>query len=235
MPQLSLKLKALACSVLVVGVMSLISVSAAQGEAGANWRVNGTNVNSTLLPEVQVKELENSIGELLFTTKGGTKVAIGCKELDMFGVKFGPNGNIVSADYVKGLNCSTKLNGTTTANCKPRAGGEALGTIKSREMFGLMVLSGGVPVAQVKPVSGTEIATIELGELCAIGETVPVAGVMTAKDCQGKFTVESVEHLIEQGPGTALTALGQPATLDGSAVVKLTGAHTGLKFSGSPA
>ena len=47
------------------------------------------------------------------------------------------------------------------------------------------------PRAQRSPVS-------ELGEACAIGETIPVAGIPTLKDSAIK--TEAVEHLASEGP-----------------------------------
>jgi hypothetical protein len=57
-------------------------------------------------------------------------------------------------------------------------------------------------------------------------------GVLFLKDCKNEGRTELVEHLFEELKAlTKLTVLGVAATLDGSFFKKLTGAHTGLKFS----
>lgn len=221
------------CITLLLGI-AVIGTASAQAEIGANWMVNGANIsNNTLLPEVQIKELENKIGTLLFTTKAGTKVKILCKEVHIVEAKLKLVGTLATL-RMTGLNCTIDLNESESAACKPHSPGEAAGVIKSNALTGLAVLSEGTPVVLIKPETGTVLGKIELGVECAIGESLLVGGEFTVKDCQNEFAVEKVEHLIEQGPGTVLTALGQPASLDGSSIVKLSGAHTGLKFSGLP-
>ncbi len=218
----------------LLAVLGLIAFAAsAQAEPTANWRVNGANVNSTLLPQAQIKEVENKTGSLLFTTKSGVKVEILCTTIKLSGAKLKTTGSTTEG-VAQFEGCLTKLNGTVSANCKPKTSTEPSGTIRTNNFLGLLLLqSAGVPVVQLKPETGTVWVTIELGELCAIGEFEPVEGVFNAQDCKGATATELVDHLMEQGPGTTLTVLGQPATIDGSALVALTGAtHTGLKWSG---
>jgi len=236
-----LGLKALVLSGLVLGLMAF-AAAGAQAESTAAWMVNGSNISSTLLPSVQVKELENKTSSLLFTTAGGTKVEILCtsaKLLNADGVedaKLGIEGK-VDPGKVHFEGCITKLNGTTSANCKPHTGANS-GLILTELGKGLIRLhpTGGQPVLEVVPTNEKELfVTIELSELCAIGESVPVNGLLFLKDCKTEGKVELVEHLVEELKElTKLTALGQPATLDGSALVKLSGAHAGLKFSALP-
>jgi len=218
------------CLLAVLGLMAF--AASAQGEATSNWRVNGTNVNSTLLPEIQVKEVENKTASILFTTKGGTKVEILCTAISFSNDKLKTTGS--STEGTKTLTgCLTKLNGTTSSNCKPKAGGGASGTIITKKiLFLLLLTSAGVPGIRIVPEAGTQFVNMELGELCAIGENIPTEGVINFKDCKGLMTTEAVEHLFEEGPGSSLTALGQPASLDGSLVLVLSGAHAGLKWSG---
>ncbi len=217
----------------LMAALSLMAFAAsAQAEATSNWKVNGSNVNSTLLPEVQVKELENKTADLLFTTKGGTKVDILCTAVSLSNVKLKTTGSTTEGTATFS-GCLTKLNGTTTANCKPKGGGGASGTIITKNGLGLLQLSGGETVTKLFPEVAPEFVNIEMGELCAIGENVPVAGNLNLKDCKGVIGTELVEHLAEQGAGTSLTALGQPATIDGSVILALAGTgHVGLKFSG---
>jgi len=100
-------------------------------------------------------------------------------------------------------------------------------------------------------------AVIEMGEECAIGSKVPVIGKATLKDCSDRlanekgekleingcekelFLTHLVKHQVEIGPLTELWTISKTAehvaTILGSALAFLTGAHTGLKFSGDPA
>jgi hypothetical protein len=232
MTRVRLTHKALSLCALIVVAMALI-VGAAHPEGTSNWRVNGTNVNSTLLPEVQVKELENKTGSLLFTTKGGTQVEVLCTSAALSNVKLKATGSLAEFNATFS-GCLTKLNGSVVASCKPKSFGTASGTIQTLKLLGLLVLASvGVPVTRITPETGTLLATIEFGELCLIGESAPVNGLLFIKDCKGETSVERVEHLVEEAAGTTITALGQAATLDGSAILALTGAaHIGLKWSG---
>ena len=234
--------KVLGLCALALALTAFIT-SAAQAEAGASWKVNGTSISSTLLPPFQVKELENKTASLLFTTAGGTKVEILCtaaKVLDGLttnDAKLGFEGK-VDLGRAHFTGCLTKLNGTTSPPCEPHSGAFK-GLILTEAVSGLIRLhpAGGQPVVELRPnKEGGNFVTMEMGEECAIGEKVPVAGVLFLKDCKNEGKVELVEHLIEELKElTKLTALGQPATLDGSALIKLTGAaHVGLKFSGIP-
>jgi hypothetical protein len=228
-----LGLKALVLSGLVLGLMAF---AAAGAQAEGNFKVNGANIAGALLPSIQVSSVENKTASLLFTLKSGTKVEILCTEIRLLDglttndAKLGIEGK-VDLGRVHFKECLTKLNGTTSANCKPFTGANS-GLILTEPGKGLLRLHEGQPVIEITPDTGTTFVTISLGEFCAIGSEVPVAGVLFLKDCKNLGATEATEHLIEELPAlTKLTALGQPATLDGSAIVKLTGTHAGLKFS----
>ena len=219
----------------MVAALCLMAFAAsAQAEATSVWLVNGVAVNATLLPEVQVKEVENKTASLLFTTKGGTKVEILCTAMSLSNTKLKTTGSSTEG-VATFTGCLMKLNGTTSANCKPKAGGGASGTIITKKTLLLLLLaSPGVPVVRIVPEAGTEFVNMELGELCSIGENVPIAGNLNVKDCKGSIGSSLVNHLLEEGPGTNITALSQPATFDGSVVWALVGVHSGLPWSGIP-
>ena len=86
---------------------------------------------------------------------------------------------------------------------------------------------------------GEKFVTIETSEECSVGSKIPVIGKLTLKDCKGAFSTEQTEHLVEQGPLTELWTISKTAehvaTLDGSGILILGGAHAGLKWSGTPA
>ena len=62
-----LRLKAVGLCALALGLVAFEG-GVAQAEVGSNWRVNGANLTAGLLPELQVKEVENNTISLLFTT-----------------------------------------------------------------------------------------------------------------------------------------------------------------------
>jgi hypothetical protein len=226
------RLKAMGlCLMMALGLLAF--AGSAQATVGSKWMVNGADITTNvLLPQVQITEIENKTASLLFTTGGGTKVEILCTNAELINVKLKAEGSLTEGS-VKFSGCLTKLNGSTSGPCKPFTGAES-GVVKTEKGLGLIILHEGAGLTLIKPETGTLLATIELGEECSIGESVPVAGELVLKDAA--FTTEAAEHLIAEGPLTSLTALGQPATIDGSAWVKLVGTgHEGLKWSGLPA
>jgi hypothetical protein len=251
-----LGLKALVLSGLVLGLMAFSS--SAQAETGANWFVNGSAISSTLLPQLEISEIENNSASLAFTTKGGTGVLILC------GVaKFDEGGQLtsnggISLGMILFTGCKVLLNEVAAPKCEAHSPGKAAGSILSEKGEGLIVLdkeviegkeviSNLVKItpkvlnAEKKVVSSKLFAVIELGASCAIGESVNVEATalgegLWIKDCKGStsFTTEAVTHLVEEGLNKLL-ALGQPAKIIGSANVVLSGAaHKGLKWSGKP-
>jgi hypothetical protein len=255
-----LGLKALGLCALLLGLMAFAS-SAAQAETNAHWniitaaktlvQVNGTN---KLFAQLEIKELEGSSAELLFTTKSGTKVSILCTsaKFDEGGLLQASGGISLGRILFKG--CLTKLNGVASGACKPSGGGtaEGSGEILTERGKGLIVLDevvAGVKEDYVKITPENEkgettklFSQIKLGKECSIGESVPVEAKTLGegiwiKDCgpnpNASFEEEKLEHLIEESLHQ-LIALGQPATIDGSALVKLAGAHLNLEWGGTP-
>jgi hypothetical protein len=213
------------------------ATSAANAEKGAKWNyIDAKGVlqefTSGLTPEVQLKEIENEKATLHFKTAGGTEVDISCKKGTLVGAKLVPEGAL-SKGKVKFTGCFTELNKKASPPCEPKTGATK-GEVITLDGLGLIILHNGTPLLLIKPETGTALAHIELGEECSIGTEVLVIGELVLKDCNGLFTKEEVEHLVIEGPLTSLTALGQPATIVGSAWAKLVGAHEGLKWAGLP-
>lgn len=238
-----LGLKALILSGLVLGLMAF-ATSAAQAETGATWSLKtkaGTLVNipgaNDLLPEIDLA-IENSTASLLFTTGSGTKVEILCTTAKGIGVKLIANGSL-SKGKVKFTGCLTKLNGALAGACTPVNEGTK-GEILTQDGLGLLMLhtlTSGVkdPYVKLSPETNLTFVVISLGEECSIGESVDVKGHLDLKDCLNDLTTELVNHLVEEfKPLQLLTALGQPATIDGSANVFLKGEHEGLAWAGLP-
>jgi hypothetical protein len=252
-----LGLKVLGLCALALGLMAFIA-SAAQAEATSHWNVAKKSVTGAEEFQLEIKELEGGTANLAFTTKSGTKVKILCTvaKFDEGGKLIKEGG--LSLGRILFTNCVTLLNGALSPPCKPKTTGKALGEILSERGKGLITLDevGGVKQDYVKIVpedkegkASTLFAPIEMGEECAIGTLVKVEAKSAGeglwiKDC-GKinaetnaceesnagFTTEKPTHLIRESL-EGLIALGQPAKIEGSAVVQLTGGLT--NWSGTP-
>ncbi len=235
---------------LCVSVLGLTAVAGgtAQAEPLAAWNIGKANgelvqVNETnkLFAQLEIKEIESGTATLLFTTKGGTKVGILCAaaKFDEGGKLIAEGGISLSRMLLTG--CVTSLNGTISTSCKPKTTGKALGELLTEKFKGLAVIDkvGTETEDYVKftPDESRTFAKIELGEECAIGTLVKVETKAEGesfwlKDSGGNvsFGEEKVEHLFEESLH-GIIALGQPAVIDGSILVKLAGEHLGLRFS----
>jgi hypothetical protein len=233
-----LGLKALGLSAMLLGLMAF-TASGAQAEATAAWMVNGTNVNATLLPSIDISEIETGKASLLTKIAGAT-VTYTCTGAKLVGAKLEPEGKLTNGGKVLFTGCETFVNGALSAVCVPKSSGKANGEIESLAGKGLIELNAAKePVTKISPSSGETFATILHGGECGLPESVPVKGKLVIKDCKKEGKVELVSHLIEQD--TTLSHLfvisdtaEHAAIIDGSALTALTGAHAGLKFSGLP-
>jgi len=235
--------KALALSAFTLGLMAVIASSA---QAKPEWMVNGTNVtNSTLLPKLEVKEVEQGTASLL-STVGTVKTEILCTEADLKEFSLDKEGKLTHGKVVF-LHCKMFLNGILSSPCEPytELTGSVIdhGTIETNKFKGIIELhepSAGVHVAVInlQPLNGGDepFVNLLLGEECAIGENLPILGKLVLEDCNGKAETEEVEHLVQENK--ALTKLfvidlnaAHAATLDGSAWLRLGGTHAGLKWS----
>lgn len=218
---------------LMLGLIALYS-SASQAENGANWMVNSKNVSATLLPIVQIKEIVNNTIALSVVTSGGTKVEVSCTNAEFLNAKLQSEGSISAGNTTRFTGCITKINGTISAACKPHDAEGKSGVVVSEPLKGLLVLHEGEPIIEFKPVTGEKFVVLLMSEECSIGEELPVTGVSTVKDQNGKFTTEAVAHTVIQGPGSKLIFCGASATVSGAAVLVLAGEHAGLTWSALP-
>jgi hypothetical protein len=248
-----LGLKALGLCALVVGVIA-ISASGAQAEPGGTWLLNGAALASGLEPEV-VATLENEMGALLTEIIGKT-VRFLCTAAKLIGVKLQTGGLIKGGD-IRFTGCKTfigKLNASKevieeseSKPCEPFTINEKkekeAGVVLTGKIKGLLALNAAKETETlVEPeTAGGPFATIHMSELCSIGEEVPVFGKLYLKDCNKEALVDKTEHLIEED--TTLSQLWVISDteehlrtkLDGSAIVKLAGAHAGMTFAGHAA
>lgn len=245
-----LGLRALGLSTLVLGLMAFASSGVAQAEAGSRWcYINPTTLvlqcfNSLLRPSFQIKNETNL--SLLFTTAGGTKVAFTCTTAEMVGEPLLEEEGSTSEAKAKYTGCKTFLNGVESKACQPKTNKGPLGTIETTPLRALIKLHlltpGGIadtvildtPTVQ-NGKGETLLATLEIGEECAIGEKVEITGDVTWKDCQNEMGVHKVEHLLEEFPQLrGLRALGKEVVVDGSFLMRLTGAHAGYRWAPLP-
>lgn len=245
-------LKVFGLCVLALGLTAL-AAGTAQAEKSAFWtvvnakgeliKIPGAN---DLLPQLATPAIENKTGTLLFTTKSGTKVGILCTTMEFNeGGKLTSEGSI-SLGRILFHGCITFLNDLPSPPCLPHSLGQPNDLILTLKLKGLIVLdkleSGEVDsFVKFVPDEGKLFVKIELGEECSIGTSVNVEAKTEGegfwvKDCKGNtsFKEEKSEHLFEEALH-GITALGQPATIDGSGFARLEGAeHFGLKWGGIP-
>jgi len=235
-----------------------ISAGAAQAEPGSEWDVNGHNLSfygpPALEPEVK-GELENELGKLL-TTINGLHIEVDCKEGTLTGVSLTPNSNGSTTEGdVKFSKCEVfKALPTLEAlgECEVRSEDQEVGSGVILSLPGKALLAlhelGGVkkPVTEIIPTNVdanghrifAHLVFEEEEEACGVlPEKVLIGGKLVVEDCENEAEVEKVTHLIVEEPELSeLWAfnLEHPATLDGSALVRLAGAHTGLPWAALP-
>jgi hypothetical protein len=250
------------CAV-VLGVMAF-SAGAAQAEPKSVWliltlnekkEVTGLKTGAELPAEVQ-GSLENNDGSLLSKIVG-IKVKFLCTNATLVGVKLEGEGKLTEGGKVKFTGCATYLNEELAPECETHSAGQPVGTILSNEGKGLLVLhtfkidevknaKGEIEkielkegVTRIEPKTPETFVTLTLGAACPIGNNVPIIGKLYVKDCEGKVEEHRVIHLIEELKAlTTLWTISKTAehvaTIDGSALVFLTGPHLNDPWGGMP-
>ena len=199
-----------------------------------HWQVNGSTISDELKVELQANELENGDGSLLMKV-GASKVEFLCTTITLRNASLKTLGKLSGKIHYEG--CITKLNGVTSAACKPHSPGAAEGLIETNALKGIIQLhelteSTKVDLLKLQP-EGSAFVTMVLGKgLCPIFNSFDLTGQIVLKDAQEEGLVEKVSHLVVEGPLTTLLLGANPLTFDGSAVISLFGAHEGMKWSG---
>lgn len=216
------------------------------GEAGSKWTVSGTDAG-TLKAGVQLTSLVGGSATLLTKIGGASVSFLTSTTPTLNGVSLEGSGTLTTGGTVTFKGVTTDLNGKASAVCTPlgTAGNDGtLGVITSSKGKGGLVLhTGGVGVTQIKPETGNVFGKFFFGEECSLPEEVPII----TKASSGRGLVlsdplgignELVTHQITQHSLTELWAISETeehkATIDGTANIALTGAHTGLKWKGTP-
>lgn len=193
--------------------------------------VNGAKVTSSLLPALAVKEVEAG-GLTLLTKVAGIKVEVSCSTVQTVGIKLETEGKLTSGGQLRFGGCLTKLNEKSNSQCEPSNEGKEPGAILAKPSKGLLVLNESKGILRIEPKEGETLATIETSEECAIGQKIAMIGTLTLKD--SVLGTESETHLFIEGPATELWAISKTAehkaTVDGGAVVRLTGTHSELPW-----
>jgi hypothetical protein len=183
-----------------------------------------------------------SEGGLTFLTEVSKKlIAISCTGLTAEGSTFQVEGKLSEGTSTL-TGCTTKIGGALSSPCKPHSEGAAEGTIKSLPWHGLIKLhSGALVILILRSSLGSILWDIIFGPLgeseCAIGESLPISGHLSLKDCSNALTTHQVKHLMAEFPGlTELWALNKTAehkvVIDGSFWMYMIGVHAGLKWAG---
>jgi hypothetical protein len=231
----SFGLKVLGLCALLVGLMS-ISAGAAQATVGAYWLVGGKKISETLLPTA-VAAIENKTSSLL-TKLSNKNIHILCTTVELVEAHaLEPNGGLLGKAKFSGCVFLELLVPPATKEikaCNPEGG-----IINTNKVKGLITLHEGEGRITLTPFeAGGTFANIFLGLECAFGENLKVGGSLVLKECNKAFLTDLVTHLVEEDK--VLTKLWvnsetNPATIDGSANVTLSGAHAGMTFAGHPA
>jgi hypothetical protein len=233
--------KVLGLCALVVGVMAIGGAGVAQAEVGAAWNwensVGTKGIFSSTLEASPQFEIENKTGTLLIE-KSTLSILCTAMEFDEGG-QLAANGSVLLG-RVKFTGCIGLINGVISPPCKPTDPISGSGTVLTEKFTALIRLHelvGGEkdPTVLVKPDEGETLAKLHFGAECAVAEEFIIKGEFVAWDCKGKVSFETlaVTHLFEEFKALQLMHVGlNKATIDGSANVKLGGAHTGFKWSG---
>jgi hypothetical protein len=237
------KLGLLGLCAMVLGVMA-ISAGAAQGAAFAWVVLNASETIATELKALVVGE-KDSAHLTLLTHLLGIAPSITCTNFELVGVNLETGGKLTTGGKVKFTGCEAYLSGTLTTalGCNVQSKGQPVGTIETNSLKGeliLHILEAGKTEVLMKldpEVAGGPFATI-LTEECILPESNPVKGVLYLKDGENRATTHVTKHLIEQGLLTSLFVGTDnkehlETSLDGSAWVKLNGAHKALEWAGA--
>jgi hypothetical protein len=213
------------CAV-VFGIMAF-GATAAQATKWLVLNGSGVFVDAATLPASVTGAIENNKATLL-TKILGALTHISCTAGTLVNVTLQGEGKVSEGGKVQFTGCSVVLEGKAAPECEVHSAGKPVGTVETLEGKGLAIKHNTEILTRLEPKTGETFVTLQMGEECPIGENVPIKGKLFVKDCVlNGATTEAVTHLIEEGPLSTLTALGNAATIDGSANISLTGAHAG--------
>jgi hypothetical protein len=225
------KLGLLSLCALALGLMAFASSAQA-----AEWLIlNSKNEVKTAfqLPASLEAALENNMGTLL-TQIAGISVSLLCTGVNFSNLLLQSGGGLSA-----GL--TTTFTGCTIAapsGCQVKSKGGTIGTVVSTKLKGKAESSGEVKV-EPETAGGAIFELIFSGATCTLPTEVtePIKGVIWWKDCEKRVTEHLEKHLWEESTAHGKTLfIGSDTeehlqtSFDGSILVKLSGAHLGLKW-----
>jgi hypothetical protein len=258
-----MKLGVLGLCAVVVGMMAM-SAGAAQG--AFSWLLLNKEMKEVAFLLATLEGKKDSEHITLDGEIAGLKVAITCTNFALKGVMLEAEGKLTNGGKVVFTGCKVYKEAPLKEEyaCTVNTSGTAAGTVETNEGKGELVLhtffdevknaKGEIEKIELKEVL-TKIepkltktqeekkevgnfATIILkGESCPLTELNQVHGTLYLKDCLKQATTHVLEHLVEQGPLTALYIGGHSAKqlletkLLGSGWVFLTGEHLGYLWA----
>jgi hypothetical protein len=241
------KLMLLGLCAALFGVMAF----GASGAQAAKWLILTSGGVAKTGEELKAEVGGTIVGAnaVLHTEILKIKFLVVCTGFNTKGIFLEGAGKVTEGGRVEFTGCSGETNGSPNANCKPKAGGAASGTVLTNEGKGQLVLHEAKEgLTRLEPKTGTAFATLEMSEACPVGEKVPINGVLYLKDCstkdaegkcQNKVETHLEKHLIVEGPLTHLYATNtdnaeHAASILGTGSVFLTSTHKELAWSGMP-
>jgi hypothetical protein len=230
-------IKALGLSALCALMTMLMAIggSTAQAEVGAYWLVSGKKISETLLPTIVMAVENNDLALLFKLSNRNIHILCTAAALEETHV-VEPNGGLLGKIKFSGCKfIELNLSGVPSEvkDCNPVGG-----NILSLKFKGLITLHESQGRITLTSFTGTSLFDIFLGIDCPYGENAIIGGKLVLKDCQNAFLTDQVTHLFEEDKVlTKLWANSEtnPATLDGSFNMSLTGAHAGMTWAGHPA
>lgn len=225
---------------LVICALTVGPAGAAQAETGACFGyTNGGSLPcfGALEPSVAIEPFFS--GTLLINNVNLEVLCTGAKFIE--GGQLGANGSVLlgRVEFSGCISLSRTPTLTKLSTCTPNDPVAGLGKIRTQKLAGLITLHFfGEPGVLLKPDFGTTLAKIFLGEECAVSEELIINGEFVAEDTFGKESFErhEISHLMREHFFLHLMSVGvNQATIDGSAFVELSGAHSGMKWGGKGA
>jgi len=228
------------CGAILV-MTAFAGAQTAHAESGGKWFYQGSELSGTLRLKIAASGAFSLLMEVI-----GRTVRVTCSASAALNFELSAGGLFSLGLQLRGTGCKLflgKLNAkgevveeTESKACEPFTGAEK-GVITTDKLKGLLTLhTGGITTAVIEPeVAGKALGTIHVGELCAVGEELPVFGKIFVKDSEA--STELVTHSVEAGPLTSLYVVSDTAEhllfkIDGKASASLTGTHSSGKWSG---
>lgn len=221
----------------VAGVVASEDKTFTTTEKTGTWLLGKGKLTEALLPSLKMIPEGKSVTLLSSVLKFPFEIV--CTGMQLIGGKLELLGKISSATKIEFSGCQDKFKGEPLEECSPHTSGAAKGQIVSNQLKGQLDYHEGhttEPFIRFRPSSGSTFMTLEMGTLCPLGNKMPMGGTW---DFKGEtLGTLAAEQLFVEGPLKSLWLISDTAehkvTMDGSAILSLTGEHAGVQWSGTP-